>query len=196
MSGPTLRSDALRTRERLLEAAGDLLEMRGPAFTLPELARHAGVGTATVYRHFTDVADLFSAFESRAIAALVAAIDEAGTAGGARQSFDRICAIWIRRSVRESAAARFLRSHRGLLERYRSGDPGIVALIGRLVATLEALIAAGLLPEQDPVAAALVWMTLFDERTTVDLSRIHAWTTRRITDYLSAAVLGALRATA
>ena len=51
------RRDARRTRDRLLDAAGELLEASGPHFTLPDLARYAGVGTATVYRHFVDQAE-------------------------------------------------------------------------------------------------------------------------------------------
>jgi AcrR family transcriptional regulator len=47
-----LRQDAERNRQRIAETAWELFRERGSNFTLLEVARHAGVGGATVYRHF------------------------------------------------------------------------------------------------------------------------------------------------
>ncbi|MET3806599.1 AcrR family transcriptional regulator [Nakamurella sp. UYEF19] len=188
-----MRSDARRTRDRLLDAAAELLESTGRHFTLPDLARRAGVGTATAYRHFDDVADALAAVEVRSIQALTAAIDAIPAASGARRRYDDICALWVGRSTRESAAARFLRSPEGVLQRADRGDPSITALVGALSVAVDDLVAAGEAPAQDTAAAVLIWITLFDERTVIDLARTHGWTTHRITDYLGAAVLGALR---
>jgi AcrR family transcriptional regulator len=191
-----LRSDARRTRDRLLDAATDLLEVSGQHFTFPDLARQAGVGTATVYRHFADVAELLAAVEDQSIQALTAAVESIPAADGARKRFQEICRVWVSRSTRESAALRFLRSPEGVLARADRGDPSIRALITALTAAVDALISEGALPAQDLAAAALVWITLFDERTVVDLGRTRGWTAHRITDYLGRAVLGALGATA
>jgi AcrR family transcriptional regulator len=49
-----LRADARDNRRRLLEAARDVLIERGPAAPLEEIARRAGTGIATLYRHFPD----------------------------------------------------------------------------------------------------------------------------------------------
>ncbi|MDT7639916.1 MAG: hypothetical protein QOC83_4204 [Pseudonocardiales bacterium] len=46
------RADAERNRRRILEAARGLITERGAEVQLPEVARAAGVGTGTVYRHF------------------------------------------------------------------------------------------------------------------------------------------------
>jgi AcrR family transcriptional regulator len=46
------RVDAERNRARVLEAARALLAERGEDVQMPELARAAGVGIGTVYRHF------------------------------------------------------------------------------------------------------------------------------------------------
>lgn len=188
------RSDARRTRDRLLDAAAELLESDGQHFTLPDLARQAGVGTATVYRHFADVADLLLALEVQSIQALTAAISSVGAALGAGERFQTICTLWVGRSSREAAPVRFLRSPEGVLERAHRGDPSITALVEVLDDAVSALVTEEILPEQDLIAAVLVWITLFDERTVVDLSRTHGWTTHRIADYLSRAVLGALGA--
>lgn len=49
-----IRADALRNRELILNAAIDLLVKDGPTVALEQIARRAGVGIATLYRHFPD----------------------------------------------------------------------------------------------------------------------------------------------
>ncbi|WP_176765739.1 TetR/AcrR family transcriptional regulator [Actinomyces ruminicola] len=46
------RKDAARNRARLLDSAKRLFGSRGLAVTLKDVARDAGVGVGTVYRHF------------------------------------------------------------------------------------------------------------------------------------------------
>ncbi|MFH8289112.1 TetR/AcrR family transcriptional regulator [Streptomyces sp. NPDC018059] len=52
------RADALRNRERIVAAAREMFVEYGPDVPLDEVARRAGVGNATVYRHFADRAEL------------------------------------------------------------------------------------------------------------------------------------------
>ncbi|MEV4713348.1 TetR family transcriptional regulator [Micromonospora sp. NPDC049374] len=47
-----LRADALRNRQRLLEAAVRAFSRSGAEVTLEQIARDAGVGIGTLYRHF------------------------------------------------------------------------------------------------------------------------------------------------
>jgi AcrR family transcriptional regulator len=47
-----LRSDAQDNRDRVLDAARELFSERGIDVTMREIARHAGVGPATLYRRF------------------------------------------------------------------------------------------------------------------------------------------------
>ena len=56
----------------------------------------------------------------------------------------------------------------------------MTALVQSLREVITSLISAGTLPDQDDTAAALLWMTLFDERIVVDLGRTHGWTAHRI----------------
>ena len=46
------RTDALRNRERILEVAKAAFTRQGANASLEEIAKHAGVGTGTLYRHF------------------------------------------------------------------------------------------------------------------------------------------------
>ena len=48
------RADAVRNRERLLEAAADVFSAGGPDASLEAVAKRAGVGIGTLYRHFPD----------------------------------------------------------------------------------------------------------------------------------------------
>ncbi|MDG4858248.1 helix-turn-helix domain containing protein [Streptomyces sp. T-3] len=51
---PRPRADALRNRERIVTAAREMFVEFGPEVPLDEIARRAGVGNATLYRHFPD----------------------------------------------------------------------------------------------------------------------------------------------
>ena len=56
-----LRADARRNRERVLEVAQAAFEAEGVTVPLDEIARRAGVGPGTVYRHFPTKEALFEA---------------------------------------------------------------------------------------------------------------------------------------
>jgi AcrR family transcriptional regulator len=49
-----LRRDAQRNRSAIVQAAGDAMTTQRPAVGMSEIARRAGVGQATLYRHFPD----------------------------------------------------------------------------------------------------------------------------------------------
>ncbi|MEU9129738.1 TetR/AcrR family transcriptional regulator [Kitasatospora sp. NPDC048540] len=55
---PKLRADATRNRNRIIEAAREAFVEHGAEVALDEIARRAGVGNATLYRHFADRREL------------------------------------------------------------------------------------------------------------------------------------------
>ncbi|HEX4018511.1 MAG TPA: helix-turn-helix domain-containing protein [Frankiaceae bacterium] len=69
MSGPAagaltpkpLRQDAARNRHLLLEAARTVFGQDGLETAVEDVARTAGLGTGTIYRHFASKADLITA---------------------------------------------------------------------------------------------------------------------------------------
>ena len=54
-----MRADARRNRARVLEAAEAVFAANGLSTPVEEIARHAGVGVGTVYRHFPTKEALF-----------------------------------------------------------------------------------------------------------------------------------------
>jgi AcrR family transcriptional regulator len=56
-----MRADAIRNRARVLEVAYDTFARDGLSVPIDEIARRAGVGAGTVYRHFPTKEDLFRA---------------------------------------------------------------------------------------------------------------------------------------
>ncbi|MCK1546200.1 TetR/AcrR family transcriptional regulator [Bradyrhizobium sp. 147] len=61
------RADAVRNRERVLEAAKAVFSAGGPEASLEAVAKRAGVGIGTLYRHFPTREDLFEAVYRREV---------------------------------------------------------------------------------------------------------------------------------
>ena len=85
--GDGMRADARRNRERLLVAAGAAFAERGADdVSLEEIARRAGVGIGTLYRHFPTRRALLEAFYQDQVDALstrASALIEADSPGAA-----------------------------------------------------------------------------------------------------------------
>lgn len=71
------RSDAIENRARLLAAAREVFVQRGLNVTLDEIAHHAGVGVATMYRNFSSRPELIDAVYRERSEQLDAIVDEA-----------------------------------------------------------------------------------------------------------------------
>lgn len=73
------RADSVRNRERVLEAAKVVFAEGGPAGSLEAVARQAGVGVGTLYRHFPIRQALFEAVYRREVEQLVELAEQLGT---------------------------------------------------------------------------------------------------------------------
>jgi AcrR family transcriptional regulator len=71
-----LRADAQRNRDRLLEVAVRAFSTEGPEVTLEAVAKEAGVGIGTLYRHFPTREALVEAAYRSELLRLCAAADE------------------------------------------------------------------------------------------------------------------------
>jgi AcrR family transcriptional regulator len=73
---PRMRADARRSRAKLLDAATTAFAENGADAPLEDIARRAGVGIGTLYRHFPTRVDLQAAVYRSQVEAVCAAADE------------------------------------------------------------------------------------------------------------------------
>ncbi len=100
-----LRKDAQRNRDALLAAAVGLFAERGTDGSLEEVAKRAGVGIGTLYRHFPTRDALVEAAYRNEVAQLRAAADELL----AELPPDAALEAWMRRFVDYGTAKRGMR---------------------------------------------------------------------------------------
>lgn len=92
-----VRSDASDNRERIVASARALFAANGMAVPMREIARHAGVGPATLYRHFPTKEILATAAYADQVRECRAIVDTAladtDAWHGFRLMIERICAL-------------------------------------------------------------------------------------------------------
>ncbi|WP_433174350.1 TetR/AcrR family transcriptional regulator [Actinoallomurus sp. CA-150999] len=74
--GESVRADARRNRALILDTAVDLFAERGPAASMEEIARAAGLGVGTLYRHFPDRQALLEQIAADTLGRLLSAARE------------------------------------------------------------------------------------------------------------------------
>jgi AcrR family transcriptional regulator len=99
VTGPARRADAQRSYDRILEAAEAVISRDGAHASLEEIARSAGVGSATLHRHFASRAELLDAVFTDRVDALCAEAQELAITKPAGDAL----AQWLRALMTESA---------------------------------------------------------------------------------------------
>jgi AcrR family transcriptional regulator len=89
------RADALRNRERVLEAAKAVFSAGGPDASLEAVAREAGVGIGTLYRHFPTREALYEAVYRREVDQLSELAEELRSEAAPVEALRR----WLRANV-------------------------------------------------------------------------------------------------
>ncbi|MEK1887773.1 MAG: TetR/AcrR family transcriptional regulator [Phyllobacterium sp.] len=97
-----LRADASRNRDKLVEVAGHAFAEKGGNASLEDIARQAGVGIGTLYRHFPTREHLVEIVYRREVEGLCAAADELAR----HNAPDAALAEWMQRFVDYIAAKR------------------------------------------------------------------------------------------
>jgi AcrR family transcriptional regulator len=151
-----LRADARRNRERLLDVAVRAFSLSGPDVTLDAIAKEAGVGIGTLYRHFPTREALIEAAYRNELAKLCDAAAELLD----EMPPDRALRAWMDR------AADYLATKRGMADALRA----VIAaganpyensrdlLIGAIATLLGAGVEAGTLREDVTAEDLLVGM--------------------------------------
>jgi AcrR family transcriptional regulator len=78
VAAPTLRADAARNLELILEAAEEAFAEKGQEACVADIATRAGVGQATIFRRFETKDDLIAAVFERKISKIAEAAEAAG----------------------------------------------------------------------------------------------------------------------
>jgi AcrR family transcriptional regulator len=169
---PSLRADARRNRERLLETAQTLFRERGLDVSVAEIAEAAGVGRGTLFRNFASKQDLIEAivaermYEAAAYGEELMASDDPGDAlfdflahMVGRQQLDRalyeaIDETWLTKDVIRPAHAAVFDVLERLLARAQAagavrGDVGAIDLLMMFKGACHAAAAYG---HVDPAA--------------------------------------------
>jgi AcrR family transcriptional regulator len=82
-----LRADARRNRDRLLAVADDVFARRGPGASTEDIARAAGVGIGTLFRHFPTKEALLAAVLVARLEQLAARAEELSAADDPGEAF-------------------------------------------------------------------------------------------------------------
>ncbi|MGH8184223.1 MAG: TetR/AcrR family transcriptional regulator [Rhodanobacteraceae bacterium] len=129
-----LRADAQRNVDALLEAALKVFETSGVDAPVREIAKQAGVGIGTVYRHFPKRSDLIAAVFRHEIDACADAAPGLAAKHGSVEALTR----WMQRY------AAFIATKRRLAPALHSGDPAFESLreyfLQRLKPALQTLL--------------------------------------------------------
>jgi AcrR family transcriptional regulator len=113
MGRTTIRKDALRSRRAILDAARELLSDGGDA-SFADIASAAGVGQATVYRHFDNRQDLFAALAEEGMARLE---EKVAATPVSAESFEELLRLMAVEQVRDQTLIAAIR--RGEVEEAR-----------------------------------------------------------------------------
>lgn len=105
-----VRKDVARNRGLLMRSAEAMFAERGTEVTLEEIARHAGVGVATAYRHFASRQAIVEAMLESRVAKFMAVLHECESIADPREAFEtylyRICELQANdRGMREAISA-------------------------------------------------------------------------------------------
>jgi AcrR family transcriptional regulator len=133
-----LRTDARENREKLLRAAASRFAAEGAGVALESVARTAGVGVGTLYRHFPTREALVEAVYRKEVDALCAYSGELL----AELPADAALAAWMERFIAYAATERGLS---GALKSVASSQSDLFAATReRLLTAIGALLGAGI----------------------------------------------------
>lgn len=128
-----LRADAARNRERVLQVAREQLAAGDDSLQLNTIARLAGVGVGTVYRHFPGRQALLEAVSSNALEKLAERAETAAAAENSLAELGELLRYALTQTLNEPGFA-------AVLESPATTDPDAAALKSRIDRALTKLL--------------------------------------------------------
>jgi AcrR family transcriptional regulator len=147
--------------EAILDAALEVLGERGPAASMEEIARRAGVSKQTVYNHYGSKADLVRAMCARRVSQMTAPLEAPGALEQPEETLVAYARALMQGLLNPRSVALMRTAVAGVASQpdvaHTIHESGIRANRRRFAAFLAAETAAGRLACPDPMAAAEVF---------------------------------------
>ena len=177
------RADSRDTHTRLIDAVNDWVATHGTAPTrLADVAKIAGVATATAYRHFSSVDDAIQAFvlqlPVRAVELFEGPDQNDDDPVGRLQRWNE---SWVTSCVEHGPLAVNLRSPRGFLARRASNDPVISYVCSHIEPLLDEI-------DGDTILQLFTWNITSDPREVLDLLAL-GWAQHEIATFVTNSIL-------
>lgn len=135
-----LRADAARNRAKILDAATAAFDEQGTEASLEDIARTAGVGVGTLYRHFPTRLDLIEAVYRSSLDAFVARADELLVEHPAGEALDAWVLGFVGYVIRKRGMADALKAGLGpeAMQVMGEGRTKLEGVAARLIAAAQA----------------------------------------------------------
>lgn len=183
------RSDSVRNRRRLLDAAGDVLRTQPLEASMPLIAEKAELSVATAYRYFSTLEELLNAYMHLVGLSLTTYSDDSPRTGMAL--FEDVAAEWARLLRTYGTAMVQIRSRRGFIERLRTHDMVITTIRTAWERPIRQVMRELQVPEEQFEYALSLYNALFDPRDILDLIA-SGLSEKQVLDRLCSAYFGAL----
>ncbi len=141
------RADARRNREAIVEAARELMATDGTDAQMDDIARAAGVGVGTVYRHFPTKDDLVHALADLRFERLAEYAREALSEGDPGQAFERFLRRGAELQVKDRSINEVMRDRPEAMQE-AAQRVGLLELSGEVMARAQK--AGHVRPDADP----------------------------------------------
>ncbi|WP_437875381.1 TetR/AcrR family transcriptional regulator [Sorangium sp. So ce513] len=164
-----LRADARRNRERLLAAADEVFTERGAEAAMEDIARRAGVGIGTLYRHFPTREALLVATVEEQLHALARKTQSLAASPSPGDAF----AEFLGAFVEHASTYRGLATSLGVV--FQSGTPGCTVASEAATRLLSLAQAAGEIRgdiDLDDVVCLVTGITLAAQQTPPEPGRV------------------------
>lgn len=180
-----------RNRERLLDAAGEVMRSDPQRASMAVIAERAGVSMATAYRYFPSLVDIWNGYLQRVYVQLREASHDCSATG--RELYLAVVTGWLRLVEVYGRAMVQLRPRSGLLVRLHQHDLVVTTSREAWERPLRAVLRQEALPDELFDYAFFLHNLMFDAREVLDLSD-HGLSQAEIKTHLSSALIGALHA--
>lgn len=139
----SLRADARRNREAILDAASELFARDGDSVQMDDVAASAGLGVGTLYRHFADKGALRAAIIGRRFDAVAETAQSAARLDDPLRAFEAVLYGYLEAAEADVAFRRaILSAEQPAWETIDEQKSGFAALVGSVV---DRAVAAGAL---------------------------------------------------